>query len=126
MLLGDAAGLVDPLTREGIFYALQSGELAAASLAASRDPGASYRTRLRDEVYPELARAAALKAGFFSSHFTDLLVDALCRSPKVQAIMTSLIAGRQPYATLKRRLIGTFEVGLAWRLLKLQLRGMFS
>jgi len=31
--------------------------------------------------------------------------------------MADLIAGRQPYATLKWRLIKTFEVGLAWRAL---------
>ena len=35
MLLGDAAGLVDPLTREGIYYALLSGQWAAEALAAT-------------------------------------------------------------------------------------------
>lgn len=124
MLLGDAAGLVDPLTREGIFYALESADLAAEAVSGSRDPASRYAQRMRDEVYPELARAAALKAGFFTSHFTDLLVDGLCRSAKIQRIMTDLVAGQQPYATLKRRLVMTFEVGLAWRLLKLQARGM--
>ena len=33
MLLGDAAGLVDPLTREGIYYALLSGLWAAEAIA---------------------------------------------------------------------------------------------
>jgi flavin-dependent dehydrogenase len=124
MLLGDAAGLVDPLTREGIYYALQSGEMAAAALRGEGDPAEHYAGRVREELFPELARAAALKAGFFTSHFTDLLVEALRRSPKVQGIMIDLIAGAQPYATLKRRLLRTFEIGLAWRLLKLQVRGM--
>ena len=32
LLVGDAAGLVDPITREGIYYALASAELAATSL----------------------------------------------------------------------------------------------
>ena len=32
MLLGDAAGLVDPITREGIYFALRSGLLAAQAL----------------------------------------------------------------------------------------------
>ena len=126
MLLGDAAGLVDPLTREGIYFALLSGELAAQCLSAAGDPSSSYCNRLRTAIYPELARAAAMKAGFFTSHFTDLLVEALRRSGKVRAIMEDLVAGRQPYATLRRRLLGTFEVGLAWRLLMLQLRGISS
>jgi hypothetical protein len=88
------------------------------------EPDPSEVDRLHAELLPELARAAALKAGFFTSHFTDLLVEALARSAKVRAIMTDLVAGQQPYATLRARLVGTFEVGLAWRLLKLQLRGM--
>jgi len=32
--------------------------------------------------------------------------------------MADLVAGRQPYATLKWRLVKTFEVGLAWRALR--------
>jgi geranylgeranyl reductase family protein len=124
MLLGDAAGLVDPLTREGIFYAMRSGQLAADALGHAIDPGASYAERLGDEVFPELDRAAALKAGFFTSHFADLLVDALERSAPVRAIMVDLIAGRQPYRSLRRRLLATFEAGLAFRLLRLQVTGM--
>jgi len=34
MLLGDAAGLVDPITREGIYFAIRSGMLAAEALSA--------------------------------------------------------------------------------------------
>jgi geranylgeranyl diphosphate/geranylgeranyl-bacteriochlorophyllide a reductase len=126
MLLGDAAGLVDPLTREGLFYALQSGHLAADALEASPDPAAAYHDRLRAELYPELERAAALQPRFFSSGFSDLLVAALERSAAVREIMIDLIAGRQPYRTLRRRLLATFETGLAWQLLQLQLRGMVS
>jgi flavin-dependent dehydrogenase len=127
MLLGDAAGLVDPLTREGIYFAIKSAELAAASLTdGAADPAAAYVDHLRAEVFSELERAAALKTGFFSPRFTCLLVEALGRSEPVRRIMVDLIAGRQAYAGLRRRLAGTFEVGLAWRLLKLELRGRFA
>src|SRR5215203_113446 len=57
MLIGDAAGLVDPITREGIFFALHSAEIAAESLRAAR-PAASYAEHLRSAVYAELRRAA--------------------------------------------------------------------
>lgn len=122
MLVGDAAGLVDPLTREGIFYALQSADLAARALAQDGDPSARYIAALRRDAVPELARASALKAGFFTSRFTDLLVHALRGSAKVRDVMRDLVAGEQPYDTLKWRLVRTFEVNLAWRLLRLQLR----
>jgi hypothetical protein len=71
-----------------------------------------------------LSLAAALRARFFSSGFSALLVDALNRSQAVRAIMGDLVAGRQAYGSLKRRLVATLEVGLAWRLLRLQLRGL--
>ena len=116
MLLGDAAGLVDPITREGIFFAVRSGELAAAALRAA-DPAAVYAQGVRDELHGELRRAAQLKAGFYRPRFTDLLVDALNGSAAIQGVMVDLVAGRQPYAGLRRRLLGTLEFGLMFRLL---------
>jgi geranylgeranyl reductase family protein len=121
-LAGDAAGLVDPITREGIYFALCSARFAADALD-SADPARAYEARLREEIYPELVRAARLKRGFFRGSFTRLLVDALRHSAGVRAVMADLVAGRQPYATLKRRLIATLEVRLAWRLLLLELGG---
>src|SRR6185369_17430801 len=117
MLLGDAAGLVDPITREGIYFALQSGILAARSLA-TRDPSRAYADAVRDELHDELRRAARLKAGFFRPRFTSMLVDALNQSAGIRHVMVDLVAGRQPYRGLKRRLLGTLEVGLAWRMLR--------
>jgi geranylgeranyl reductase family protein len=117
MLLGDAAGLVDPITREGIYFALRSGALAARALASS-DPAAQYAEAVRDEIYDELRRAARLKAGFFRPRFTSLLVDALGHSAAIREVMIDLVAGRQPYRGLKRRLLGTLELGLAWRAIR--------
>jgi menaquinone-9 beta-reductase len=115
-LAGDAAGLVDPITREGIFFALQSGALAAQA-AASADSAREYTARVNDEIAPELRRAALLKAGFFRPRFTRLLIDALQHSAAVRGVMADLVAGRQTYAGLKWRLAKTLEVKLAWRLL---------
>jgi geranylgeranyl reductase family protein len=116
MLLGDAAGLVDPITREGIFFALRSGMLAAAALSTAF-PARTYANGVRDELHDELRRAARLKAGFFRPRFTSLMVEALSHSPGIRAVMIDLVAGRQPYAGLKRRLLGTLEIGLMARTL---------
>lgn len=121
MLAGDAAGLVDPITREGIYFALRSGDLAAEALLA--DGGGfvdRYRRGLAAEILPELRRAAHLKAGFFRPRFTKLLIRALQTSAPVRAIMADLVAGRQSYATLARRLMATLEVKLAWELFRLR------
>jgi flavin-dependent dehydrogenase len=116
-LAGDAAGLVDPLTREGIYFALLSGEWAADAASADGERAAAgYAARVRDEIVGELILAAEYKARFFDGRFLRLLVDALGNSGKVRRVMADLIAGSQPYATLKWSLLRTAELGLAWRL----------
>ncbi len=113
MLLGDAAGLVDPITREGIYFALVSGDMAATSLLEPSNASAAYERRLRQKIYPELQRAARFKARFFRPRFMDLVVSALQRSGAIREVMADLIAGEQPYHGLRRRLLRTFE----WRLM---------
>jgi len=117
-LAGDAAGLVDPITREGIYFALLSGQWAAEAMASAGEAHQRYREQVRDEIVAELALAARYKAGFFKPRFTRLLVDALAESRRVREVMAGLIAGTQPYKTLKRRLARTAEFGLAWRWLR--------
>ncbi len=118
LTVGDAAGLVDPITREGIYFALQSALVAADALSRDGAPHLRYTERVREEIGADLAAAAALKAGFFQPRFTHLLLDALNSSTAVQAVMADLVAGTQPYRTIKRRLLGTLEFGLAWKWLR--------
>ena len=116
LLAGDAAGLVDPITREGIFFALMSAEHAAHSLLESRDPSRAYGERMRDTIYLELILAARLKARFFRPRFMGLLLTALERSSRIRAVMSDLVAGEQPYHTLRRRLLSTLELRLMFEL----------
>ena len=58
LLVGDAAGLAEPLTAEGISFALKSGVLAAHLLASRRGGAgvaAAYDTAMRRDILPELA-----------------------------------------------------------------------
>jgi geranylgeranyl reductase family protein len=113
--VGDAAGLVDPITREGIYFALLSGAWAAEAVLADRLD--RYAARVRAEIVPELARAARLKDRFFRLASTSVLIGALRRSDAINAVMADLIAGRQDYAGLKWRLARTLEWRWAWRAL---------
>ena len=129
MLLGDAAGLVDPLTREGIYYALLSGGWAADALmtSATADRAAAvYRDRLRSVVQPELARAARLSTLFFSPRFSSLFVDALGQSAAIREVFADLVAGVQPYRGLRRRLLRTREWRLAGRSIRLAVTPRFA
>jgi geranylgeranyl reductase family protein len=117
MLLGDAGGMVDPITREGIFFALLSADAAADSLLGGGDPAELYARRIRRSVHAELIRAARMKNRFFTPRFTGLMVGALQQSPAIRHVMADLIAGRQTYHGLRRRLLMTLEVRLMWQVL---------
>ena len=118
MLVGDAAGLVDPITREGIYFALASAAWAADAIASGvSDSWRHYATRVREEIGGELARAARLKHRFFRPHFTRLMIDALRHSASVREVMADLVSGHQGYSGLKWRLAKTLQVGMASRLL---------
>jgi len=67
MVLGDAAGLLEPFTGEGIYYALWSAHLAAAALqeaSASDTSPVAYAAAVEAEIMPELTGARALQQLF--------------------------------------------------------------
>jgi geranylgeranyl reductase family protein len=68
LLAGDAASLINPLTGEGIYYALLSGSLAGyAAVAATANPAGAYRAALDAELGRHL-RHTRLLAGLAARH----------------------------------------------------------
>jgi flavin-dependent dehydrogenase len=109
LLAGDAAALADPLTREGIRYGLLSGTWAAESLLAG-DPG-SYAARLEAELGAEMARAHRARDIFFTGPIGRWMVPVARRHPGIRKVLADLLACRQPYGGLRRRLLAA-AVGL--------------
>ena len=68
-LVGDAAGLADPVTAEGISAAVISGQLAAQAILAHRENAESamraYRVSLEETILSELAIARILARGVY-------------------------------------------------------------
>jgi geranylgeranyl reductase family protein len=128
MLLGDAAGLVDPLTREGIYYALMSGQQAAAALVTGAVSGAAsrYAEAILGDIQPELARAVNLSRMFFKPAFSSLLVSALEKHAGVREVFVDLVGGLQPYRGLRRRLLTKLDWPLAARAIPMLLPPGFT
>ena len=103
-LVGDAAAIADPITGEGIFYALRSGELLAETMTGG-GPTAAYAERAMDEFGHDLMRAARLYKRFFAPGFTDRMLDYADRSPVLSRVIVDLVLGKQNYMSLKRRLV---------------------
>jgi geranylgeranyl reductase family protein len=113
MAVGDAAGLVDPITGEGLYYAIRSADLAARALLADGEPAErprGYAELLRHDFTADLEFGARLARRVFCGRFLRGSVPARMvqfarRSPRFAAILQDLFAGRQHYADLKRRLL---------------------
>jgi flavin-dependent dehydrogenase len=106
-LVGDAAAWVDPITGEGLFYAMRSGELLAESLAA-RKPS-EYPARIRSAFSTDLEFATRIARRFYRGRFlggavATRMIQFIERSPTFRALMADLFAGSQNYCSLKRRL----------------------
>ena len=65
LVAGDAAGLGDPLTGEGIYYAVRSGKIAALScseyLSGASQSLENYSARINSELMTELLEAKRIK-----------------------------------------------------------------
>ena len=111
LAVGDAAGLVDPITGEGLYYAMRSGDLASRVVVGDTlEKAAAYRAMLAREFALDLEFAATLAKRVFLGRFMFSTVPArmihfMRRSPRFRELMQDLFAGTQPYLTLRRRLL---------------------
>ena len=106
-LAGDAAAWVDPLTGEGLYYAMRSGDLLAQSLLAGKP--LEYPARVRAEFAADLEIGARIARRFYRGRFLGRAVPARMiqfahRSKTFRLLMRDLFSGAQGYSDLKRRL----------------------
>ena len=106
-LLGDAAGFADPVTGEGIYYALRSAELLAESYL--RGDLRSYETSWRQDFGAELRRAAQMRRRFYGNFwgapFTERMIEFAKGHRGVRRVLGDLVAGEQGYTDLKKKLL---------------------
>lgn len=113
LLVGDAAGLVDPITGEGIAWAIHSGALAgrAAIRAKAEDsPGVALRhyAAALAPVQTELRYARRLRQLIFAGPLRGRFARVAARNPAMQRRYLDLLQGRRDYADL--------GLGSVWRL----------
>ena len=107
-LCGDAAAWVDPLTGEGLFYAMRSGEILGRSIAEGCPE--KYPARVRASFSLELEFAARIVRRFYRGSFlgtavTTRMVQFLQRNAVFRQLLSDLFCGTQDYTTLKQRVL---------------------
>jgi len=103
-LVGDAAAVADPITGEGIYYALKSAGLLAEALRADGSPS-RYPERVLGDFGHELLRAAAIRDSFYGPGFAPRMIRYCARSAAVRQVLADLVLGEQGYVGLKGRLL---------------------
>lgn len=104
-LVGDVSGLVDPITGEGIYFGLRSGELLADSILT----GSSYTQKVWNEFGAKLALGARMCRKFYLGEFlgaavTTRMIQFCNRSTTFLNLFQDLIEGTQAYRGLRSRL----------------------
>lgn len=105
-LLGDAAGFADPVTGEGIYYALRSAEIFAQCYIAGKQE--DYEARWREDFGGELRRASEMRRRFYGNFwgapFTERMIELARAHQGIKKVLGQLVAGEQGYTDLKRKL----------------------
>ncbi len=105
-LLGDAAGFADPVTGEGIYYALRSAELLAEAYLSGSP--LNYEKLWRADFGRELQRASQMRRKFYGNFwgapFTERMIEFARGHRGIRKVLGQLVAGDQGYTDLKRKL----------------------
>ncbi len=115
LLIGDAAGLTEPLSGEGIYYAVRSAQIAAKAIKdylGNASPGLQpYEQAIDSELMPAIQRAKAYVWMFNRApHF---FFDLLTRRELLWRATCRLLGGETDYVKIGK-VLGPFEPLLDW------------
>ena len=119
---GDAAGLVDPVTGEGIAYAMRSGDRAARAAAEVLAQGAprrfsrAYGRRMRP-VHRAINQARMIHPLIYSPFFHRGFLAGFRASSSLRQDYMRLLAGETEYGAILRRVLRRLPAHV-WRSLK--------
>lgn len=109
VLVGDAAGLLDPLIGEGIRYAIISARLAAEAIAA--DDLAGYEAAIWSEIGHSLATAGMVANTYY--RLPRLSYQIGLRNPATARHVLDILTEKASYEGVGRRL---FAAAIGWLL----------
>ena len=108
LLTGDAAGLVDPFTGEGIRFAIKSGRVAAESILSGHPE--RYHYQVRRLISGNHRKALVLTSVFY--RFPRLFFELGLRNPILSHALMNLLADRIGYGSVLLQTIGTLPLFL--------------
>ncbi|WP_274352640.1 geranylgeranyl reductase family protein [Roseinatronobacter alkalisoli] len=108
LLVGDAAGLVDPITGEGIAWAMRSGqfagEVAVRTLQTNTRPMDAYMERLR-YIHREIAVARRIRMLIYATPVRRYFPRTVERNPSMTRSYLRLLSGEVDYHDLGHKVL---------------------
>jgi geranylgeranyl reductase family protein len=115
LLVGDAAGMVEPFTGDGISFACQSAKIASDCILdafARRDWDLrGYDARIRSEIVDDLVWSRKLLS--ISVSFPSLIYKLFRSNDRVWNTFCRTLRGEETFHRLKKDVLGPFE--FAWK-----------
>ena len=117
LLLGDAAGLADPFSGEGIYYAIRSAQIAASVLPEALKNGwdslKPYQEAIDGELMPEL-ECARLFRGLFNLR-PSFYHQKIAKSDRWWNALAKIMRGEKTFLDIKKkmRLLGSVLLRMA-------------
>ncbi|MCH9714969.1 MAG: geranylgeranyl reductase family protein [Cyanobacteria bacterium] len=108
LLVGDAAGLINPLFGDGLFHAIRSGRLAAEALLAG-DP-TSHTARVHGLLADDFEAARRLARVFYA--IPRLAFRHAISHPRATPVAVGLLGGEVSFQGLGRRALRRVAAGL--------------
>ncbi|HJW32679.1 MAG TPA: geranylgeranyl reductase family protein [Holophagaceae bacterium] len=113
LVIGEAAGVVDPLTAEGIRPAIWSGLKAAETLVAAGPHGslAGYTHVMAETLGADMAWARRLARAFYAT--PELAWRVVVKHPRGPRVMAQVLMGEASYRDAAARALSKLTFGLA-------------
>jgi len=113
--VGDAAGLTDPFSGEGIYYALKSAELAAETVIESLSYTGrmeKYTEKILENFHKELSSGAIISKLVYN--FPHLVHKTVRKNPEIAEMLFKAAGGEESYSGLLKEVkkIPLLKLGL--------------
>lgn len=109
-LTGDAAGFVEPITGEGIYFAILSGKLAADAILSGTDMANTYNRMIRKNISGFLNQAYLVKRFLFQPKILSRALSKMNRNAKYCKYFFEVVSGDIDYNQYMRRVIADRKI----------------
>ena len=98
-LIGDAASFVEPISGEGIYYAIYSAEILAGCIL--KNELTLYQQLCMKHFGKNLVKAEKISKYFYQAEFLETMVTLAEKSKAIRKILSEMVAGNIDYLRLK-------------------------